>query len=76
MDARILILIKCNNSKEADALFAGDGVGAYVFQSAKVTLIGAVEDVLEREVEAADFPFAAFYICACFMFWVPKVVFF
>ena len=41
-------------SHVADALFAGDGVGAYVFQSAKVTLIGAVEDVLEREVEAAE----------------------
>ena len=49
----------------ADALFAGDGVGAYVFQSAKVTLVGAVEEVLEREMEAADFAFAAFDVGAC-----------
>ncbi len=33
-------------SHVADALFAGNWVGTYVFQSAEVTLIGAVEDVL------------------------------
>lgn len=54
---RVLFLYYRNDEADAqvaphvaDALFVGDGVGAYVFQSAKVTLIGAVEDVLEREV--------------------------